>query len=147
MIRRPPRSTLFPYTTLFRSLRRMTRTDGPGSVAPDLSVVAAAALRRAVARADGCAVGAERLLRTAAPVGGGGDAVRVFAGVGRLRVHVHALVSQLAAVLRRQVSGGEWRVIHGVLTWDWRRRPRQTVLMPPAFRMARFTAVRAIWTL
>src|SRR2546429_1335002 len=24
MIRRPPRSTLFPYTTLFRSMRRMT---------------------------------------------------------------------------------------------------------------------------
>src|SRR3712207_6924586 len=29
MIRRPPRSTLFPYTTLFRSLRRQ----GQGSVA------------------------------------------------------------------------------------------------------------------
>src|SRR2546429_5040885 len=28
MIRRPPRSTLFPYTTLFRSLRR--REGGPG---------------------------------------------------------------------------------------------------------------------
>src|SRR5258708_16408244 len=26
MIRRPPRSTLFPYTTLFRSISRMTRT-------------------------------------------------------------------------------------------------------------------------
>src|SRR2546422_7220285 len=26
MIRRPPRSTLFPYTTLFRSKRRDTRT-------------------------------------------------------------------------------------------------------------------------
>src|SRR5438874_9826007 len=28
MIRRPPRSTLFPYTTLFRSHRRRTRTEG-----------------------------------------------------------------------------------------------------------------------
>src|SRR3712207_8505001 len=28
MIRRPPRSTLFPYTTLFRSLRRLLRADG-----------------------------------------------------------------------------------------------------------------------
>src|SRR3712207_7455467 len=27
MIRRPPRSTLFPYTTLFRSLRRPARAD------------------------------------------------------------------------------------------------------------------------
>src|SRR3712207_8030002 len=26
MIRRPPRSTLFPYTTLFRSVRRILRT-------------------------------------------------------------------------------------------------------------------------
>src|SRR2546430_5624243 len=30
MIRRPPRSTLFPYTTLFRSLRdRVPHADGP----------------------------------------------------------------------------------------------------------------------
>src|SRR5258705_4924190 len=28
MIRRPPRSTLFPYTTLFRSLRADQRLDG-----------------------------------------------------------------------------------------------------------------------
>src|SRR2546422_2281577 len=28
MIRRPPRSTLFPYTTLFRSLRRRRSGDG-----------------------------------------------------------------------------------------------------------------------
>src|SRR5690348_18209647 len=28
MIRRPPRSTLFPYTTLFRSLRRRHETGG-----------------------------------------------------------------------------------------------------------------------
>src|SRR2546426_5656824 len=30
MIRRPPRSTLFPYTTLFRSLRFMVYDQGPG---------------------------------------------------------------------------------------------------------------------
>src|SRR5258708_17956632 len=28
MIRRPPRSTLFPYTTLFRSPREIVRADG-----------------------------------------------------------------------------------------------------------------------
>src|SRR2546422_8153410 len=37
MIRRPPRSTLFPYTTLFRStvrpLRSMTRVEGPAAYA------------------------------------------------------------------------------------------------------------------
>src|SRR3712207_8295860 len=30
MIRRPPRSTLFPYTTLFRSLQPPDRADGTG---------------------------------------------------------------------------------------------------------------------
>src|SRR3712207_7328823 len=30
MIRRPPRSTLFPYTTLFRSVRREDRQHRPG---------------------------------------------------------------------------------------------------------------------
>src|SRR5260370_32322116 len=30
MIRRPPRSTLFPYTTLFRSYDRLPLGEGPG---------------------------------------------------------------------------------------------------------------------
>src|SRR2546422_8113768 len=33
MIRRPPRSTLFPYTTLFRSLLRCPQTPSAGSSA------------------------------------------------------------------------------------------------------------------
>src|SRR2546422_6863562 len=33
MIRRPPRSTLFPYTTLFRSRLRAGRRDGAGGAA------------------------------------------------------------------------------------------------------------------
>src|SRR3712207_7181740 len=32
MIRRPPRSTLFPYTTLFRSLTRSITVEAPGEV-------------------------------------------------------------------------------------------------------------------
>src|SRR3712207_8338951 len=49
MIRRPPRSTLFPYTTLFRSGRRgedLFRPDGGGDQHR----------RRGAARAGGCAV-------------------------------------------------------------------------------------------
>src|ERR1043166_5441548 len=42
MIRRPPRSTLFPYTTLFRSLRARTRPRGLDAPAP---VARAAPLR------------------------------------------------------------------------------------------------------
>src|SRR5258707_6059476 len=34
MIRRPPRSTLFPYTTLFRSLRVLRRDAATGALAP-----------------------------------------------------------------------------------------------------------------
>src|SRR3712207_7856867 len=34
MIRRPPRSTLFPYTTLFRSRRHDPDDDGPGRPSP-----------------------------------------------------------------------------------------------------------------
>src|SRR3712207_3185649 len=37
MIRRPPRSTLFPYTTLFRSIH--THRNGPTSQAPNASGV------------------------------------------------------------------------------------------------------------
>src|SRR5256885_11162472 len=35
MIRRPPRSTLFPYTTLFRSHRRRQRGNAAGDFAPE----------------------------------------------------------------------------------------------------------------
>src|SRR2546427_7499639 len=38
MIRRPPRSTLFPYTTLFRSCQRVTRGDTM-SIRPIKSIV------------------------------------------------------------------------------------------------------------
>src|SRR5690348_18207528 len=41
MIRRPPRSTLFPYTTLFRSLHRRARPPrtGPGHGGADRAVL------------------------------------------------------------------------------------------------------------
>src|SRR5258705_6191046 len=38
MIRRPPRSTLFPYTTLFRSLRVLGDDDGPFQVVRDACI-------------------------------------------------------------------------------------------------------------
>src|SRR3712207_7076176 len=45
MIRRPPRSTLFPYTTLFRSRRSLWPVAGPAEpfTARDLSALASAA--------------------------------------------------------------------------------------------------------
>src|SRR5258706_10705415 len=40
MIRRPPRSTLFPYTTLFRSLQRLEEMEGDEPVARRVTYVA-----------------------------------------------------------------------------------------------------------
>src|SRR5688572_32279324 len=52
MIRRPPRSTLFPYTTLFRSRRGAVRQE-------DLRRGAAAAVRRQAVLGEGAVHGAE----------------------------------------------------------------------------------------
>src|SRR2546425_6673503 len=43
MIRRPPRSTLFPYTTLFRSVTRLERAAALGGTAPGSAAPAASA--------------------------------------------------------------------------------------------------------
>src|SRR2546426_5940632 len=43
MIRRPPRSTLFPYTTLFRSVREIQRING---APPELDRAAAGTKRK-----------------------------------------------------------------------------------------------------
>src|SRR2546430_10864639 len=45
MIRRPPRSTLFPYTTLFRSDRGRRRPPGPRTVGVDFLEAALTVLR------------------------------------------------------------------------------------------------------
>src|SRR2546422_8302222 len=55
MIRRPPRSTLFPYTTLFRSQRVRTVLEPPGQAQPDWWITAELAKR--VARRIGLNVG------------------------------------------------------------------------------------------
>src|SRR3712207_6932304 len=45
MIRRPPRSTLFPYTTLFRSHAHRSATSTPLALANDMSNVHSSASR------------------------------------------------------------------------------------------------------
>src|SRR3712207_7313351 len=53
MIRRPPRSTLFPYTTLFRSHARRDQLHGQARPRPDLPGADAGPLRGDGARPDG----------------------------------------------------------------------------------------------
>src|SRR3712207_7855835 len=59
MIRRPPRSTLFPYTTLFRSRRRRLGADAPVRAAEVHGAVRDA--RRAPAADDEVPDGPQRL--------------------------------------------------------------------------------------
>src|SRR2546430_13451616 len=47
MIRRPPRSTLFPYTTLFRSVSVGSLHAAPSSERPDTTIGSRRAMRRA----------------------------------------------------------------------------------------------------
>src|SRR3712207_8839147 len=86
MIRRPPRSTLFPYTTLFRSL-------GGG---------AAAGLRRGDPRdeAPGRGHGARRGGGQAAQAGAGGPAGRGVRGAARSEEHTSELQSRQYLVCR-----------------------------------------------
>src|SRR2546430_17501094 len=76
MIRRPPRSTLFPYTTLFRSRRREARQGAPegGLVAPPASPGHARLRRSGYRTPAGAARAAARQAHGArsARVGGGG---------------------------------------------------------------------------
>src|SRR5690554_7411924 len=51
MIRRPPRSTLFPYTTLFRSVQSAERTVGVGAVQVRIRCAFGAQLLHALLRA------------------------------------------------------------------------------------------------
>src|SRR3712207_8488722 len=56
MIRRPPRSTLFPYTTLFRSPRRRCRLADPGPHPPLPAGTGAPDHREAGPAAGGCGI-------------------------------------------------------------------------------------------
>src|SRR3712207_7496027 len=85
MIRRPPRSTLFPYTTLFRSQRRPQRL---GVGRPDLN------LATVVSRSE--QVG-ERAVGDQRP---GPDDDHVVDGLGRSEEHTSELQSRQYLVCR-----------------------------------------------
>src|SRR2546422_5218391 len=84
MIRRPPRSTLFPYTTLFRSGRIAHRQDEP------------AAVGRGGVGEDGMIPGGQRLSRSGLRV----EPHEVRAAVLRSEEHTSELQSRLHLVCR-----------------------------------------------
>src|SRR3712207_7102718 len=71
MIRRPPRSTLFPYTTLFRSAVSTTPRNQPGINDPVVAavVVASGGLRRRPRRSRGRACAWGRLRCSGCEIG------------------------------------------------------------------------------
>src|SRR2546422_5846847 len=84
MIRRPPRSTLFPYTTLFRS-----RFGGVGDAVVELGDAARADLRAEFPEAA-----------RALGDGDGEDRLPVLAELGRSEEHTSELQSRLHLVCR-----------------------------------------------
>src|SRR3712207_8546604 len=60
MIRRPPRSTLFPYTTLFRSRRALRHVDGQAALLGERDRLVARHAGVAYGREDGAASPAAR---------------------------------------------------------------------------------------
>src|SRR3989442_15041504 len=102
MIRRPPRSTLFPYTTLFRSLfigdqkqtevsalgNDVTAVEGPAVPHPDQKHVRLIGSSVSFETSNGSLVRfniSDRLLKSAGMFAGQGDLKRTAAGAMRLK--------------------------------------------------------------
>src|SRR2546426_11663670 len=124
MIRRPPRSTLFPYTTLFRSRRAASELDGRTGARPG-----AGRGRSGPRPADG----ADRAVRAAGcgPLSGLAERCRE-----RLRLvrRIYAVVVERGDVAR-SAGGDEPRLVPGrYRRWRVSRGPRRA--SPPPSRAA-----------
>src|SRR2546426_12551456 len=120
MIRRPPRSTLFPYTTLFRSAgkapaeRRTGGVDGRGFVQPRPGGVASGFGDDGVAWCRACRTQRASLLSRAEPVAGGlagcdagGPRRSLHAASGRLRVPEDPRGACGSGLAERRAARGE----------------------------------------
>src|SRR2546430_16645242 len=86
MIRRPPRSTLFPYTTLFRSLEAVILPCGAHAGLLVFRAAAVGGERVADVMAARLADDDAALLRQAVGAGRGGERVQEAGGIGGLPV-------------------------------------------------------------
>src|SRR5439155_11133893 len=88
MIRRPPRSTLFPYTTLFRSLRAAREPGDPH-------------------RDDAARSGRGRRAHRCAPRGPQSDGTRVIAASPQLLARVAGIARRASGEILEVYAGGE----------------------------------------
>src|SRR2546425_5779542 len=136
MIRRPPRSTLFPYTTLFRSTLEIVGTTGKVTVA--LAVVPSAKLAVTVRLAPllhGVGVKSDANTKKAPP----SASPKLTDPFAALR----SAASRLAAAPRAQDGVAEW-VSQVPPLLGWRSSSRVTVRAPlPAWTVTRKVPSRA----
>src|SRR3712207_8187172 len=102
MIRRPPRSTLFPYTTLFRSVR-----GAPGLTAADSIAMIREELRRAPAQLVLWQTGAVEAARNLDL-----DEFAATLDMGRSEEHTSELQSRQYLVCRLLLEKKKTRFIH-----------------------------------
>src|SRR2546429_1450329 len=96
MIRRPPRSTLFPYTTLFRSLDQALNENGSKAAGPG----------GAVARAD------SEIVTIIYTSGTSGEPKGVCLNVGNLNYMLGRTTERLGQLMTATGGGGPDRVFH-----------------------------------
>src|SRR5256885_11095066 len=101
MIRRPPRSTLFPYTTLFRSLAQRAHTADPAAIRTHDDIVGPQA------RLGGGAAGLDAAHQCATGVGGVGE---------RSEEHTTELQPPCTFVCRLLLDRQETSDLHSLLT-------------------------------
>src|SRR5687768_18348842 len=95
MIRRPPRSTLFPYTTLFRSASRLIATEPSGATQVSAAAPSPSAATM-IATSDHCFVTATSGENRAAPL----QLAHGLRWIGRSEEHTSELQSRLHLVCR-----------------------------------------------
>src|SRR5256886_16920679 len=107
MIRRPPRSTLFPYTTLFRSSEGLASTMGAAADSPDRRIERGEA-RRLVARSLGELPDPQRRVIELAYFGGLSQteiAARLREPLGTVKTPMRAGLRKLRCPLAAPIPG------------------------------------------
>src|SRR2546425_13328621 len=115
MIRRPPRSTLFPYTTLFRSLAELFPRPGDADECPAITVVQSECRQAGSNSAVGFTgiTSAQPVNRPQSSIGACGISGKLLTGVSpHPRLDVPPALAKTGSrdrILYQSASGGAWR--------------------------------------